>query len=295
MTICITPIAISSKLIDKYGDPVTPGSPRFGFMFRSSENEFLPALTSYMPVGKPGSKQAFTSEGTTKYYPSNSIVFNIENPKGANISVVGNNDDITVYSLDPDSPSNDITALYTMYSRKRGDGEIDQDRYFTYDVKTGETSTSTVVYDNSLRNDGAAYGHIFKLKKGHYVLGARNGTANIYFLAVQGQTDGTIGANEILELDDKIDSVDFLLTAPTLDTFVGSLDKALFYYKAVFNNTSGTITHDVYIAGDKKYMRITFNNASAFVMSMHLKSRKAEHIFMFNGQLLDIDEYDYIA
>ena len=285
---------LSSKLIDKYGDPVTPGSARFGFMFRSSENEFLPALTSYMPVGKPGDKHAFTSEGTTKYYPSNSIVFDIENKNGANVSVVGNSDDITIYSLDPDSPANDVTALYTMYSRNRE--EEDMGRYFTYDVETGETGTSIVEGGNSLKDTGVAYGHIFKLKKGHYVLGARSSTAKIYFLAVQGQTDGTIGANEILELDDKINGVDFLLTKPTLDTFAGSsLDKAMFYYRGVFNNTSGTITHDVYIAGDKKYMRITFNNSSVFVTSMHLKSMKTEHVYMFNGQLIDEETYDYVV
>lgn len=289
---------LSSKLIDKYGDPVKPGSARFGFMFRSSENEFLPALTSYMPVGKPGNKQAFESEGTTKYYPSNSIVFSIKNDNGANISVVGNKDDITVYSFDPDSPDQDVTALYTMHSKNIGtsaESPIDEGRYFTYDVKTGETGTTAVEYGGSLRESNAAYGHIFKLKKGDYILGARKDTANIYFLAVQGQTDGTIGAKEIVSLDDKIENVDFLLTPPTLDDFPGSLDRALFYYKGVFNNTSGSVIQDVYIEDNKKYMRITFNNTSAFVVSMHLKSRKSEHIFMFNGVLYDEETHDYVA
>lgn len=284
---------LSNKLIDKYGDPVIPGSPRFGFMFRSSENELLTSLSSYMPVGVPGSKNPYTSEGTTKYFPANSIIFSIENPNGANVSVVGNNADIGIYGYDPDVPTGGTTLMYKMKSTSTG--QLDMDRYFTYDVATGATGTKTVVYAGDMKNGGALYGHIFKLPKGHYVIGSTSGTANIYFLAVQGQTDGTIGSLETITLDDKVENVDFLLSKPSFSDFGDNLDKALFSYRGVFNTTSGTITNDVYIYNDKKYMRVTFNNNPVFVASMHLKSRKIEHIFMFNGQLLDTETYDYTA
>lgn len=288
---------LSSKLIDKYGDPVTPGSPRFGFMFRSSENEQLTSLSSYMPAGVPGYKQPFESKGTTKYYPSNAIVFRIENPNGANVSVVGRGDDIGVYSYNPDVSTDDVSIMYKMKSANSG--EMDMHRYFSYDVATGVTGTTAVVNGGDMKDGSVLYGHIFKLPQGDYILGGTSGNrggsqdAKIYFLAVQGQTEGTIGTTDIITLDDKVEDVDFLLTKPTFDDFAANLDKALFSYKGVFNTSSGTITNDVYIVSDKKYMRVTFNNTPVFVTSMHLKSRKVEHVFMFNGELLNKEEHDY--
>ena len=295
---------LSSKLIDKYGDPVEPGSPRFGFMFRSSENDMLSSLSSYMPVGKPGAKQPFESEGTTKYYPSSSIVFHIDNPNGANVSVVGNNDDITIYSFDPNTSSGGTTALYTMKSKNLKDSTAasttpDTGRYFICDpdgttTRTTETQahSETGNMDN-LSDVGLLYGHIFKLPKGDYVIGANSGTANIFFLAVQGQTEGTIGSKETITLDDAIDDVDFLLTKPAYDDFASNLDKALFSYKAYFNTAIGVVTHGVTEVGGKKYMSVSFNNNPIFVTLMHLKSRKAEHVFYFNGQMYDVDVLDY--
>lgn len=286
---------LSSRLIDKYGNPVEPGNPRFGFMFRSSENDMLDSLSSYMPVGKPGDKQPFDSEGTTKYYPSNSIVFHIDNPKGANVSVVGNRDDITIYSFDPDSPDGKPEPLYTM--RSKNTKEKDMGRYFVYNTN-GQTTTSTETHSGhgsyiDLSDEDAAYGHIFKLPKGNYVIGARSDTANIFFLAVQGQTEGTIGSKEIITLDDTVDDVDFLLTAPTYSEFGFGLDKALFSYKAFFNTSSGFITHGVVEIGGKRYMSVSFNNNPIFVTLMHLRSRKSEHVFYFNGTMYDLDQLDY--
>ena len=290
---------LSNKLIDKYGDPVEPGTPRFGFMFRSSENELLTSLSSYMPVGEPGEKQPFESEGTTKYYPSNAIVFSIENPNGANVSVVGNGDDIGVYSYNPDVSTDDVALKYKMKSNNIN--QMDMHRYFTYDVASGATGTTAVVGTGEMKDSGVLYGHIFKLPKGDYILGGttggRGGTQNarVYFLAVQGQTEGTIGTTDIITLDDKVEDVDFLLTKPSFNDFAASLDKALFSYKGVFNTSSGTITNDVYVVNDKRYMRVTFDNTTVFVTSMHLKSRKVDHIFMFNGELLNKEEHDYTA
>ena len=283
---------LSSKLIDKYGEPVTPGNARFGFMFRSSENEILNSLSSYMPVKKPGNKQAFeTSEGT-KYYPSNSIVFRIENPNGANVSVVGNGQNITIYGYDPDTSSGSVTPLYTM---KSGNGSgTDGHRYFSYDVATGATGTTAVVGGNSMTDSGALYGHIFKLEQGDYVIGSANdNAANIFFLAVQGQNEGTIGAKEMLAIEDKIEGADFLLEAPTYANYPSGLNKAQFTYKATFNTTSGIITTDSYTLGGKKYVRVTFNNSPIFMTSASFKSRLVEHEFMINGVLYDTDRYDY--
>ena len=179
--------------------------------------------------------------------------------------------------------------------------QMDMHRYFTYDVASGATGTTAVVGTGEMKDSGVLYGHIFKLPKGDYILGGttggRGGTQNarVYFLAVQGQTEGTIGTTDIITLDDKVEDVDFLLTKPSFNDFAASLDKALFSYKGVFNTSSGTITNDVYVVNDKRYMRVTFDNTTVFVTSMHLKSRKVDHIFMFNGELLNKEEHDYTA
>ena len=283
---------LSSKLIDKYGNRVEPGSARFGFMFRSSENEQLTSLSSYMPVKKPGDKQPFTVNGETKYYPSNSIVFHIDNPNGANVSVVGNGEDITVYSYDPKVQTGKVDPLYTMKSKNTG--ATDMNRYFTYDVQTGATGTSTVSSGSDMKDSDVLYGHIFKLEKGDYVLGSYSSTAaNVYFLAVQGQTEGTIGAKEILSLDDKLEDVDFLLEAPTVTNYPDSLNKAGFSYKGYFNTTSGIIVNDVIEVGGKKYIRVTFNNSPIFFTSGLFRSRLLEHVYMINDELIDAEQYSY--
>ena len=284
---------LKSKLMDKYGNPVEPGTPRFGFMFRSSENEQLTQLSSYMPVKKPGGKQPFTVNGETKYYPSNSIVFHIDNVNGANVSVVGNNEDITIYGYDPNVQEGEVTPLYTMKSKNTG--EADMHRYFTYDVVTGDTGTSAVPISGDMKDNDILYGHIFRLPKGDYVLGSYNKdvAANVYFLAVQGQTEGTIGAKEVLAIEDKLEDVDFLLESPTFENYPAGLNKAGFTYKGVFNTASGTIFNDVIEVGGKKYMRVTFNNSPLFFLSGLFRSRTVEHIFMINDQLIDMEQYGF--
>lgn len=283
---------LSSKLITKYGGPVTPGTARFGFMFRSSENELLSSLSSYMPVGVPGNKDEFTdSKGNTRYYPSNSIVFRIDNPNGANVSVVGNNDDITVYDYDPDTPDGGASAKYTM--KASGYSGDDQHRYFTYDVVTGNVGTSAVVNDGKMGDGGCLYGHIFKLPQGDYVLGARSGTANIFFLAVQGQTEGTIGQADITSLEDNLDDVEFLLEEPVIADYPAGFNKALFTFRGQMNSASGDIYMEAVTIGDKKYMRVRFNNSPLFVTYMLLYSRHVEHTYYFNNDLKVTPTYIY--
>ena len=284
---------LSSMLIDKYGAPVTPGTARFGFMFRSSENEILSSLSSYMPVGVPGTKEEFTNAaGETRYYPSNSIVFRIENPNGANVSVVGNGADITVYDYNPNSASGGVSAKYTMRSANVNSTN-DAHRYFRYDVPTGSVDTTAVVNGNKMYDGNCLYGHIFKLPQGDYVLGARSGTANVYFLAVQGQTEGTIGHNDITSLDDSINDVEFLLEAPTIANYPAGFNKALFTFKGVFNSTTGEVFMEAFPVGDKKYMKVRFNNSPVFVTYMLMYSRHTEHTYYLNDEVHGTQSYTY--
>ncbi len=219
------------KLINKYGAHITPGNPRFGFMFLNDQNERLTSLSSYMPVNKPGAKHNYNG----KYYPDKSIVFHIDNPNGANVSVVGRNDDITIYRNDVNS-SAAVTALYSMKSSFSNVDYNDANRYFTYDVESGATSTKTVNISNMDKDDGKLYGHIFKLPPGDYCLGARSGTAHIYFLAVQGQTDATVGDKTMANMGNSIEFCNFLTQTPTLANYPSSLEISDITFKANFNS-----------------------------------------------------------
>ena len=257
---------LSSKLIDKKGQSIEPGSQRFGFMFRSSKNETLTSLSSYLPVKKPGDKQRYGDN----YYPSNSIVFQIDNENGANVSVVGNGNDITIYSYNPHVPDNDVTRMYTMKSSNYNtDADRDVHRYFTYDVETGVTGTHTVNNDNNMKDNNALYAHVFKLPQGHYVLGASgahgNSNANIYFLAVQGQNDADIGGNVTAELGSTLSDVDFLVSEPTKANFPDGLDKAQFNFAADFNSQSGDFIVDTQTVNANNYLSLEFEDAPVFV------------------------------
>ncbi|MBP3732791.1 MAG: hypothetical protein J6I84_06050 [Bacilli bacterium] len=257
---------LSSKLIDKKGQSIEPGSQRFGFMFRSSKNETLTSLSSYLPVKKPDNKQRYGDN----YYPSNSIVFQIDNENGANVSVVGNGNDITIYSYNPHVPDNDVTRMYTMKSSNYNtDADRDVHRYFTYDVETGATGTHTVNNDNNMKDNNALYAHVFKLPQGHYVLGASgahsNANANIYFLAVQGQNDADIGGNVTAELGSTLSDVDFLVSEPTKANFPDGLDKAQFNFAADFNSQSGDFIVDTQTVSGNNYLSLEFEDAPVFV------------------------------
>lgn len=214
---------LSSILINGHGKPVNPGSPRFGFMFareKDGQVERPTSLSSYMPVKTPDFTKKYDSMGTGEYYPANCIAFSIKNEFGGNVSVVGNGADITIYSIDKttSSKNNEIDkALYSMRSSTiSGD---DRHRYFDYDVQYGVTGLEAEINNDMGGSDSTLYGHIFKLPKGDYVIGARGGTAKVYFLAVQGQDDGELGDTEFADVGYKVDRVEFLNERPTYDNF----------------------------------------------------------------------------
>ena len=205
---------LGSKLIDKYGAPIARSNPRFGFMFLSDQNERLESLSSYMPLKRPDTSNEITHNGIK--YPTKCISFSIENDNGANVSVVGSNADISIYSHNTVTGS--ISKLYTM--RSAGNNETDVNRYFTYDVETGETSTEVVKLNNMDNDNTPLYGHIFNLPKGHYCIGSSSDAeARLYFLAVQGQTEATIGSKDIADIGNSIEKVNFLTSAPTFADF----------------------------------------------------------------------------
>ena len=301
---------LSTKLIDKYGAPITPHSSKFGFMFMSSEGERLTQLSSYMPVGEPGDKVRFgsgTNADPYRYYPSKSIVFSIDNATGANVSIVGNGGNISIYGFDHTTSSNTVTKLLTMKSSNHNtaptegaNNDRDYHRYFTYDVSSGNTSTETVVYGSgegeksNMLDNNCLYGHIFKLPPGDYAVGAQSG-ANVYFLAVQGQTDASIGSKDIAEVGDALVDVDFLTVAPTYGAFAGdSLEKALFHFESVFNSTSGAFYVEVKTVNDIKYISIRFSDSpNRFVTYLKLQSHSVQHAYYVNDSMFNYAEYVY--
>ena len=393
---------LSSILIDKTGHPIKPRDKQFGFMFRSDENEVLSNLSSYMKISKPG---ATVSYGAGKYYPSNSIVFDIENSNGANVSVVGNGGDISIYTYDPDVVNNTPQIVSTMRSRNstyytsssdlsdKEVSEVDIHKYFKYDIKTGATSdvaeesnlnyspsrtysagevvynpsgsfpywylcvvdveepTNTFDVESSVddgshwraipnhvsnvarqvgdyvvrngtllrcntafngtsgfnsqaqywdavetrgRDENALYGHIFKLPKGHYVIGAENG-ANLYFLAVQGQKKGTILVDDSETGPERnvVEDVDFLLESPTCFAYRNeALERASFTFQATFNEHNfGSIFYvDVYVDGTRKYMRLRFGKSPAFVSYLYIHTRLTESGGGYHSYYVNNDE-----
>lgn len=301
---------LKSQLIDKYGRPLTHGDYRFGFMFRTAENYLIDSLSSYMPIDKPG-KTSLYSDGN--YYPSNAIVFNIQNDNGANVSVVGNEQDISIYKYRTNAEADPI-KLYTMKSQNTD--VLDSHRYFSYNYNDdsegntpGDTSTLAVPYaDNNMGDGGALYAHIFKLDKlpdgWAYAIGssveAKNGTtkAKLYYLSVQGQTDGTIGS-KTAEVGNILDDVDFLIEAPQksdysvttmqgVETITYNTDKlAEFNFTSNFNTTTGSLTintQDVEVEGvDKTFINLQYNNDPQFITYLFAYDYKAQPAFCVKG------------
>ena len=304
---------LESVLIDKYGGSIAWGNPRFGFMFRSSENDLLNALSSYMPLGAPGSKRNFGTEQEPLYYPEKSITFKIENENGANVSVVANNADVSIYSFDSSTSSGGTTKICTMMSGNRNSSEpdgtignlpedIDHHRYFTYNALTGETGTESVIYGagedetSYMLDNNALYAHIFKLPKGEYAIGSSSGnaTANIYFLAVQGQTEGTIGDAEKANVGNAVTDVDFLLAEPTLADYPSTLSAALFSFKSEFNSSVNKVFQvDVKTIDSHKYVSLIFEDNPQYVTYLLTLSREHNHIYYINN--VEIDRAQYVV
>ena len=284
---------LSSVLIDKYGAPVTPGSSRFGFMFRSSENELLTSLSSYMPLGQP-KKENKIQHSDGNYYPANSIVFHIENESGANVSVVGNGGDIAIYSNNVNSPNDGVNKLYSMRATNVKDSN-DSHRYYTYEVEhtdgnttePGKTSTHIVPNNDMSTDNNAVYGHIFKLPKGDYVIGSadNNVTVNIFFLAVQGQTDASIGSKDMADIGNSIEKVTFLTEEPTFALFSSNtLATTDVTFKALFNDELGT---ELYVTTKEEdlvnYLAITFSDSPNLFVTYLLTYSPTKQVHYINN------------
>ena len=293
---------LSTILRDKRGDSIAPGSPRFGFMFRSSENEQLTSLSSYMPLGVPGEKSQYgvDSEGNPRYYPANSIVFRIDNEHGANVSVVANGADVGIYKYDPTtlSTSGDHKTEMILRMKNSGSATEDSHRYFTYNVANGETGNTAVIPQSGNMSDSSAlYGHIFFLPQGDYVIGSSGGgDSNIYFLAAQGQTDASIGADDVEDIGSAITDVDFLTENPTYAEYVADashsgLKLALFSFETKHNMVTGTFIVQTATKNNKKYIHLTFG--SGFVTYLYTFSRHIDHTYKIIDTWIDRDRYEY--
>ena len=270
---------LSSILIDKYGGQINPKSNRFGFMFRSDDNEKLNYLSSYMNIGVPGKTVNFGTNQNPECYPENSLVFRIDNKNGANVSVVGTGADISIYSYDPTVAGVYPEKKYTMYSKSKNTN-YDTFRYFEYNIN-GQTDTTAKVLDTTMTDSGKLYGHIFKLPEGDYVIGASSGTAKLYYLAVQGQTNATIGDYDIASVGSAITRVDFLTEPPTYADFkAGTLSLAKFLFRSNQNFLENkAITVDIKTVNDKKYINLKYSeeNNPVFITYLLLSCTSLEH------------------
>ena len=290
---------LKSKLIDKYGGSIEYGNPRFGFMFRNSEYETVRSLSSYMPLGKPGDKANFGTSQNPEIYPRKSIVFDIENENGANVSVIGGGNDLSIYSYDPSTLEGGVNKIYTMKCAR--DNTTDTMRYFKYTLSSGETSghTTDIIEENgdSMKNSDYLYAHIFKLPKGHYVLGAANDNAiaNVYFLCVQGQTDANIGDNTQASIGSAVTDVDFLLEPPTYADYPNSLKFAEFSFKSNYNLMLNKIFEvNVTEQNSKKYLNLLFQRNPDFVTYLLLIHRGEDPKYYINNVAYTNGTYVYI-
>lgn len=282
---------LKSQLIDKYGSSIEPGEPRFGFMFRSSENEILNSLSSYMPVSVPKNKFKYTSDDIDYYYPERTIVFHIDNPNGANVSVVGasTSSDISIYRLDNVNDSKGtITQVYSMRCKTypNNTGNRDKLRGFKYDLSDhGHTSDVTFNYPDYQSSNNALFAHIFKLPAGDYCIGATSntnnssgGTANIFFLAVQGQTDGTLGTEDYAAIGSAITNVDFLISAPSISKVI---EEAYISFKGEFNSKEGT-----FAVNFASYIELVFlEDENSIVRYLLIYSYGSTPRYLVNGTL----------
>lgn len=278
---------LSSILIDKLGKPINWRNKGFGFKIQFSQDSSRPvtSLNSYMTIGQPSTLRQYISNGETKYYPEKSIAFSIDNPNGANVSIAGNSGYISIYRYDPDDLNSNLEELYTMRSENTEHDE--SGRYFKYS-STGETNTESVVepFDNNMEDSGFLYGHIFKLPRGKYVIGSskKMGSikAKIYYVCVQGQTNGDLGEINIATLGNTVQDVDFLLKDPTTNVFNindGGLF-ANFSFNGNFTDEVGKLVIDTTNIGNVTFIRARFND---FITYLLFYDRKNNPQFVINN------------
>ena len=242
---------------------------------------------------------AFTSDGTDYYYPERTIVFHIDNPNGANVSVVGasTSSDISIYRLDNVNDSKGtITQVYSMRCKTypNNTGNRDKLRGFTYDLSDhGHTSDVTFNYADYQSSNNALFAHIFKLPAGDYCIGATSntnnssgGTANIFFLAVQGQTDGTLGTEDYAAIGSAITNVDFLISAPSISKII---EEAYISFKGEFNSKEGT-----FAVNFASYIELIFlEDENSIVRYLLVYSYGSTPRYLVNGTLYTVPSVLY--
>ena len=140
------------------------------------------------------------------------------------------------------------------------------------------------------------YAHIFKIPKGHYVLGSsiKDTTANLFYLAVQGQTDATIGDNEQAAIGNAVVDADFLTEAPTIQNWPSALSKAEFNFTSNYDTSKNTVfeVNTKYIESEaKNYLALTFIDNPRFVDYLFLNARGQTHIYYLNDVRTDRAQY----
>lgn len=280
---------LSSILIDRLGKPVVWKNKGFGFKVQFSQDSLAPVtkLDSYMTVGKPTSLNQYTVNGDTKYFPQKSIVFSIDNPNGANVSIAGTGGYISIYRYNPDSQSEPITELYTMRSYRHGGQNMG--RFFPYS-SNGVTNTSSIVMPtggNMVDND-FLYGHIFKLPRGNYVIGSsikmNSNSAKVYYVCVQGQTNGDLGDLDVATIGNYVHDVDFLVKDPADENDPFDVNDSSFFaefsFAGNFTDVIGKMVVDTYEESGTVYIRTRFND---FITSLLFYCRKTNPAFVINS------------
>ncbi|MCR5309438.1 MAG: hypothetical protein K6E21_04955 [Bacilli bacterium] len=283
---------LSSILIDRLGQSVEWKNKGFGFkvQFSQDSSNAVSKLDSYMTIGQPSTNNplnSYTVNGETKYLPQKSVAFSIENPNGANVSVAGCDGYISIYKYNPDNPSEQVQELYTM--RSKNDNTDNYGRFFTYS-SDGETNTSSLVLptDGGMRAGKFLFGHIFKLPRGNYFIGSSkrmgSSSAKLYYVCVQGQTNGDLGEMNVVTPDNYVRNVDFLLKDPTnIATPFNINDNsyfAKFSFGGKFADEVGLLIVDTYEINNVTYIRTRFNN---FIIELLFYCRKNNPSFVING------------
>ena len=139
-----------------------------------------------------------------------------------------------------------------------------------------------------MKRTGFLYGHIFKLPRGHYVIGSsiktESTSAKVYYVCVQGQTNGDLGDLEVATIGNYVKDVDFLLKDPTVNTLDLEDDSffAQFSFNGTFNTNIGKIVVDAYEDNvlNEVYARARFNEFFTFFL---FYCRKNNPIFKLNN------------
>ena len=314
---------LQSILINRRGEPVEPGTKGFGFKVQFSQDSLRPVdkLTSYISVGKPTSIQSYPDGN---YYPEKSIVFSISNPKGANVSIAGCDGNISIYRYDPESNS-PAEELYTMYSKSITDANYGRAFEYQHDAfnpseedVSKQYNTMNIVSElgGGMSRAGWLYGHTFKVPYGTYVIAAstRTYTADpkIYYVCVQGQTNGDLGEMEVATIGNYIHDVDFLLKRPTAyydaeqeitptptDDIrsVFDVDDETYFAKFSFNgdftNAVGKMVVDTIDVSSKNYIRCRFNDFITYLLFYCRRNNPAYKINNENSGNLIVGEATY--